>query len=109
MGMNDRIEPKQRGKSRGSTNNVNRLAGLTGGQGKKGNADWGTADPRWIAAVVVAITSVGGACSFTLSRDGGAHGLRLFLDGGDTSLWFNGDASLDEELEKVFAYLETLQ
>jgi hypothetical protein len=47
--------------------------------------------------------------SFSLSRDGGAHGLALYDQGSRTQLWFNGDADLDMELEKVFAFLETLQ
>jgi hypothetical protein len=47
--------------------------------------------------------------SFKLSRDGGAHGLELYDNGDKASLWFNGDADLDAELEKVFEYLETVQ
>jgi hypothetical protein len=47
--------------------------------------------------------------SFSHSRDGGAHGLALYDQGERIQLWFNGDADLDTELEKVFEYLESLQ
>lgn len=100
---------QRRSKKRGSVNNGARLAGLAGvAQQKVGRADWGTADPRWIAAVVVAASLKGMIVSFKLSRDGGAHGLDLYDNGEKVSLWFNGDADLDLELEKVFTYLETL-
>lgn len=108
MGMNDRVEPKKRGR-RGSTNNASRLEGLQQGRAAKGKADWGTASPEWIAAVVVAASLRGMIVSFSLSRDEGAHGLALYDDGERTQLWFNGDADLDLELEKVFQFLETLQ
>jgi hypothetical protein len=59
-------------------------------------------------AVVVNATRLGGAALFGVSRDAGAHSLKLYLDGSHETLWFNGDADLDEELEKVCAFLETL-
>lgn len=109
MGINDHLkdEKREKGKGRGSVNNAGRLAGL-GGNGKAATGDWGAADPRWVAAVVVAVSSRGGAASFGLSRDKGAHSLTIMLDGERATLWFNGDADLDAELEKVFAYVETL-
>jgi hypothetical protein len=100
---------EKRGKRRGTTNNASRLAGLQAGGKPVGKADWGNANPEWIAAVVVGVTLAGGAVSFTLSRDQGAHGVTLMLDGERTTLWFNGDADLNEELEKVFAWSETLR
>lgn len=109
MGINDREGTGQRKNKRGSVNNANRLAGLTGGKDKTATADWGACDPRWLQAIAVAITRLGGAVTYSVSRDGGAYGLRLFLDDQSTPLWFNGDADLDVELEKVLAYLETLQ
>jgi hypothetical protein len=57
---------------------------------------------------VQAITSRGGACTFGLSRDGGAHSLTLMLNQERETLWFNGDADLDVELEQVWQTLETL-
>lgn len=74
-----------------------------------GGADWGNCDPRWIAAIVVGITSLGGACTWGLSRDGGAYSLTLLLNQDRKTIWFNGDADLDHELEQVYATLETLR
>lgn len=109
MGLNDHVKDDKRGKGskRGSVNNAARLAGLRS-DGKAQKGDWGGCDPRWVAAVVVAVTSRGGAVSFGLSRDGNAHSLTILLDGERETLWFNGDADLDLELEKVFAFFETL-
>lgn len=104
----DRDEPQQRRKKRGSVNNASRLQGLKGA-GQARGADWGACDPKWLAAVVVACTVLGGAVTFGTSRDGGAYSLTLMLDGDRAPLWFNGDADLDLEMEKVFAYLESLQ
>lgn len=92
---------------RGSVDNGKRLAAF-GHRGSAQGADWGGCDPRWIAGVIVKITSLGGACTFGLSRDGGAYSLTLLLDGDRQTLWFNGDADLDAELEKVYVTLETV-
>lgn len=107
MGVVDNIERKGRSK-RGSVNNSKRLAAFAQSANTAREADWGACDPRWIAAVVIAITRLGGAVTFGRSRDGGAYMLTLLLDGDRQTLWFNGDASLDEELEKTYAVLETL-
>lgn len=93
---------------RGSVNNKGRLSELLGNRtNKKRGADWGGCRAEWIQAVIVAVTVSGGAVTFSLSRDGGAHGLTIMLDGERASLWFNGDAELDEELEAVFHTFET--
>ena len=96
------------GKSkRGSTDNAARLKGLFANeQGRK--ADWGSADPRAVAGIVVAVTRRSGAASFGTSRDGGAYSLTLFLDGERETLWFNGNADIDAELEQVFYLLDAL-
>lgn len=99
---------KKRGKGRGSVNNAGRLAGLQPREKQRGTADWGNADPRWLAAVTAAATLRGMIISFKLSRDGGAHGLSLYDNGERVDLWFNGDADLDVELEKVYYYLESV-
>lgn len=99
---------RKRSKGRGSVNNAGRLAGLQPSEKQQGSADWGTADPRWLAAVVAAATLRGMIISFKLSRDGGAHGLSLYDNGERADLWFNGDADLDLELEKVYVYLESV-
>lgn len=103
-GLDQKLEKKGK---RGSVNNKSRLSAF-GKTAAVGKADWGTANPQWIQAVVVAITLRGGAVTFGLSRDGGAHMLTLLLDGDRQTLWFNGDANLDVEMEEVFATLETL-
>lgn len=96
-------------RKRGSVNNASRLAGLQHRAPGQGGADWGNANPQWLQAVITAATLRGLAVSFSLSRDGGAHGL-LLLDGGERAqMWFNGDVDLDVELEKVHAYLESIQ
>jgi hypothetical protein len=106
MPMEDLKKP--RSKKRGSVDNESRLKALFKPGTTAGGAEWAKADPRWIAAVVQAITSRGGACTFGLSRDGGAHSLTLMLNQERETLWFNGDADLDVELEQVWQTLETL-
>lgn len=103
------MEDAKNGRSkRGSVNNHNRLNELLKTRpGGAGRADWGSCDPRWMGAVIVLVTKLGGAVSFSLSRDGGAFGLTIFSNGEKTALWFNGDADLDTELENVVAVLES--
>jgi len=108
MGMNDRIENARKGKSRGSVNNAGRLAVFAPSPAKQGEADWGKASPQWVADVVSKATLAGVVVSFSLSRDGGAYGLQLYMGGEKAQLWFNGDADLDVELEKVCLNLDTL-
>lgn len=104
-------EAKDNGKhgagSRGSVDNASRLAGFADKHGSA-SADWGGCDPIWIQSVVVGITGLGGAVTFGTSRDGGAFSLTLMLDGERETLWFNGDAELDAELELVNAKLEAM-
>lgn len=108
MGANDHEERRSKSK-RGSVNNAGRLAAFGKGEGDKAKrADWGGADPRWLGAIVVAMCELGGAVTFSTSRDGGAYGLTLLLDGDRKTLWFNGDADLDVELETVYRTLEAL-
>ncbi len=108
MSLDDlaRNEEKQKTK-RGSTNNKRRLDAFTKGK-KHGSADWGACNASGLQAVVVAITSLGGAVTIGLSRDQGAHSLTLLLDGQRETLWFNGDADLDESLLEVLGTLEAM-
>ncbi len=94
-------------KKRGSVNNAARLEAFAN-RGKTGGADWGDCDPEKIQAVVTGITSLGGAVTFGLSRDKGAHSLTLLLDDSRKTLWFNGDSELDEELDAVAVTLEQI-
>lgn len=95
------------GGGRGSVRNEDRLSIFADRSGG-GEADWGNCDPKWMLAVVVKITLLGGAVTFGLSRDQGAHSLTLLLDQGRQTLWFNGGADLDNELEGVLAVLDAM-
>lgn len=95
-------------RSRGSVDNAGRLAAFAKRE-SSGSADWGGCDPKWLQAVVVGITGLGGAVTFALSRDQGAYGVTLLLDSERQTLWFNGDADLDLELESVVAVLDAMQ
>lgn len=102
--------PETRGKGskkRGSVRNDHRLDAFTKGAAV-GSADWGGVDSKWIQAVVVSITLMGGAVTFGLSRDQGAHSLTLMLEGNRKTLWFNGNAVLGDELSAVVATLEAM-
>lgn len=92
-------------RKRGSVNNADRLQAFASG-GKTGEATWGDCSEERMQAVVHGITALGGAVTFGLSRDKGAHSLTLMLDGQRVPLWFNGGADLDEELDGV---LQTLK
>ena len=98
---------KKKGK-RGSVNNENRLQAFASG-GSPGQANWGECSPERIQGVVHGITSLGGAVTFGLSRDKGAHSLTLMLDGKRVPLWFNGGADLDEELDGVLLTLTHIE
>ena len=105
--QNNNQKVGKKGKARGSVNNANRLQAFTSGGGT-GNATWGDCDPKRLQGVVEQITALGGAITFALSRDGGAHALTLHLDENKRTLWFNGEADLDEELDMVAAALDQM-
>lgn len=89
---------------RGSTDNGRRLKNLLErvSNGSLGKADWGNARAEWLQAVICVIAQAGGLVSFGYSRDGNAYNLTILLDGDRETLWFNGNADLDEELRKVY-------
>lgn len=109
MGVKHGADTKagSKSKARGSTRNTDRLAAFAGGDGK-GSADWGTCDATRLQTVVVQITAMGGAITFGLSRDLGAHSLTLLLDGNRKTLWFNGNADLSQELDEVATILDNM-
>lgn len=82
-----------------------RLAAFAGATHTSG-ADWSTCDGELLKAVAVLITDLGGAVIIGMSRDQGAHSLTLMLDDERKSLWFDGDADLDEKLREVIGKLE---
>lgn len=100
-------EAREKKHKRGSVNNNNRLEAFASGSANAG-ADWGGCDPERLSSVVVKITGLGGAITFGLSRDGGAHSLTLMLDGSRETLWFNGGADLDDELKSVAEKLDAM-
>lgn len=97
-----------KGGKRGSVNNAKRLD-IFAERTSEGDADWGGCTAEMLQAVVTGINELGGAVTFSLSRNQGAYGLTLMLDGERQTLWFNGDAELDEELEKVIATIDTMK
>lgn len=98
----------KRNSKRGSTNNANRLAAFASGSAA-GGADWGSASPERIQGVVVEITALGGAVTFGLSRDKGAHSMTLMLDGHRETMWYNGDAVLDDELDAARTTIASIE
>jgi len=71
-------------------------------------ADWGSASPGAVLEVIVAMSSVGGAVTFGLSRDGGAYMLTFLLDGSRKTDWLPGDGLLDAWLENAAYLIRTL-
>lgn len=94
-------------RKRGSTNNASRLQAFARSS-KSSGGDWGACDPFKLRGVIVAITGLGGAVTIGLSRDGGAHSMTLLLDGERETLWFNGNADLNTELDLVLGKLESI-
>lgn len=92
---------EKRSTKRGSVKNGSRLEAFQNKAQSAGSADWSSVLPARIVGVVVAIGRLGGAVTFGYSRDGGAYMLTLLLDGARTTLWFNGDADVDAELQEV--------
>lgn len=97
-------KPK-RGSGRGSVNNKARLAAFA--KAKTSNtAEWASCNAELLKGVIDKITSLGGAITIGLSRDNGAYMMTLLLDGERETLWFNGNADLEEELRLVLGMLE---
>lgn len=104
---NERYSKAKKG-TRGSVANESRLASFARGN-PAGGGDWMGCDPGRLQAVVAGITRLGGAVTFGLSRDRGAHSVTLLLDDAKKTLWFNGDADLDSELETVAQTLAAME
>lgn len=98
---------KPRTSKRGSANNKNRLDAFAK-KTPESFAGWGTCHSELMLGVVTTITELGGAVTFGLSRDNGSHMLTLLLDGKRSTLWFNGDADLNDELNGVIETLVTM-
>ncbi len=106
--QNNSTPTKNKKTKRGSVNNSRRLDAFKKARGSS-EADWGTCDAAKLQTVIAAITGMGGAVTFGLSRDQGAHSLTLMLDGERETLWFNRDADLNVELDGVAMNIEDMQ
>lgn len=98
---------REKKSSRGSTNNKGRLDAFKKRVGSA-TADWGGCNPAKIQGVVVEITSLGGAVTFGLSRDQGSYSVTVMLDNERATVWFNGDADLDQELDDVVGHIQSM-
>lgn len=105
--QNNRQDIGKRGNPRGSVRNTDRLEAFAR-KSTTGGADWGGCTPERLSAVVVAITSLGGAVTFGLARDMGAHSMTFMLDGARKTMWYNGGADLDEALDEAIQVLATM-
>ncbi|KKL06207.1 hypothetical protein LCGC14_2598330 [marine sediment metagenome] len=92
---------------RGSTKNKNRLEAFSKATSGSG-ADWSSVDAAKLRTVVSLITALGGAVTFGMSRNNGAYSITLMLDDHRETLWFNGSADMDEELEGVAMTLDMM-
>lgn len=102
-----RSSNKRKKGKRGTVRNDRRLAALS--QRRTGTkADWLGCSPERLQGVIHKITTVGGAVTFGTSRDGGAYSVTLLLDGDRETLWFNGDADLDDELQAIVETLDAM-
>lgn len=107
MGQLEKQRAETKSKSRGSVDNGKRLAALKGAA-KVGKADWGKADPRWIAAIVILVSSASGAVRFGYSRDGGSYSLGLYLGDETQTLWYNGSEEPDAFLGSLYEELKVV-
>ena len=107
LGTEGRDGKKRGSRKRGSTNNKRRLDAFTKGTDGT-DASWSDCDAKLLQSVVVGITSLGGAVTYGLSRDNGAHSLTLMLDAHRETFWYNRDADLDDALKTVIGTLEQM-
>ncbi len=102
-----RSDTKRKKGKRGSVRNDKRLEALFQRRTAT-KADWLGCDPGRLQAVVHGITALGGAVTFGTSMDGGAYSVSLMLEGDRKTLWFNGEAELDDELQAIVETLEQM-
>lgn len=108
MSWDDEMRSKAKGKKRGATNVARSLEGLGQTAGRSNGADYAEANFTFVAGIIIETTRRGGAVSFGLSRDKGAYNVTIFLDGDRRTIWINGDADLDVELEKILHFMASL-
>lgn len=114
MGQLEKAEHERRsnkrsgGKSGSNSGRAGRLSAV-GSDGDYAPADWGSVDPRWLAAITVGITSLGGAVILGCSRDGGAFNVTLLLDGERKQFWISGTGDVDRELASICEFIEAVR
>lgn len=102
---NEKLEKRDEGRQKAEAARETRLGGFKAAS-KTHGADWSTCSGDLLRDVVVLITDMGGAAIVGMSRDKGAHSLTLLLDNERKSLWFAGDADLDQQLREVIGVLQ---
>lgn len=107
MSWDEEMRAKKKTK-RGATNVTRSLEGLGSSRGVAGGADYAEADFALIAGIIIETSRRGGAVSFGLSRDKGAYNVTIMLDGDRKTIWINGDAELNVELEKILHFMASL-
>lgn len=108
MSWDEEMRSKGKQKKRGATNVARSLEGLGQSKGMSGGADYAEADFACVAGIIIETTRRGGAVSFGLSRDKGAYNVTVFMDGDRRTVWINGDADLNAELEKILHFIAAL-
>lgn len=69
-------------------------------------AEWTTATPAFIHALIVAVAKFDGAIRFGRSRDGGAYAIGVYGDGEPWTDYLPGSKSVDDWLEELIEELE---
>lgn len=67
--------------------------------------DWESVDPLLIAYVVASVGGGGGSVQFTVARDGGALGVRVYVDGAKPKTqWGRLNDDLEEQMFAIADY-----
>lgn len=76
-----------------------RLEQRRAARGKASVADWGTADPQRVVALISTVTRANGLCSFGYTRDGGTYTITVIVDGERFTDYCRPTESLDDFLD----------
>jgi len=81
-----------------------RLERMRGKGSPVGGASWGLLDPRWIAALVSAVTGQGAAIMLSVTSDGGALAITIYDNGDRERFYLPMNDQLESELETLIGY-----
>lgn len=70
--------------------------------GGNGQANYATATPGWLAAVIVAVTAQGGAIRFGYSRDGGVYAIGVYFEGEQEKFYVKQSEGIDQWCEELY-------